>query len=205
MSINDIIKERYPHEQTQKIADDLELSYGQVCNRAYKMGLKKTQEFLNSPASGRGQMIKAGIAYRYKPGNVSWNKGGKMSDDVYIKAAPTMFKKGNRPNNWKTNGTIVIRLDKSGRKYKYIKISDSNWQLYHRYLWEQAFGQIPKNSKLIFKNGDSSDCDLNNLELITLAEAMNRNTIHRYPAELKEIIKLNKKLIKKINGKEQNQ
>ena len=41
MNINDIIKARYPHEQTQKIADDLGLSYGQVCNRAYKMGLKK--------------------------------------------------------------------------------------------------------------------------------------------------------------------
>jgi hypothetical protein len=48
MKINEIIRERFPNEPTQKIADDLGLTYSQVANRAYCMEIKKSQEFKNS-------------------------------------------------------------------------------------------------------------------------------------------------------------
>ena len=41
MTPNEIIRQRFPHERTQGIADDLNMSYTQVANRAHKMGLKK--------------------------------------------------------------------------------------------------------------------------------------------------------------------
>lgn len=41
MTINDIIRARYSHERTQDIANDLGMTYSQVANRAYNMGIKK--------------------------------------------------------------------------------------------------------------------------------------------------------------------
>ena len=41
MTPNEIIRQRFPHERTQSIADDLGFTYSQVANRAFSMGLKK--------------------------------------------------------------------------------------------------------------------------------------------------------------------
>ena len=137
MTPNEIIRQRFPHERTQGIADDLGLSYSQVANRAFTMGLKKTLEFKQSESSGRTNLIEAGKKYRYKKGNIPPNKGKKMPAEVYEKVKPSMFKKGSRPHNWKPDGTIVERkdTDQNGRVYLYYKVSDSNWILYHNKVW----------------------------------------------------------------------
>ena len=57
MTINEIIKLRYPHERTQDIADDLGMTYSQVANRAFRMGLRKSQEFKQSYLSGRANLM----------------------------------------------------------------------------------------------------------------------------------------------------
>jgi len=41
--------------------------------------------------------------------------------------------------------------------------------------------------------------------MIDMRNNMNRNTIQRFPVEIQEVIKLNSKLKKKINGTKQNQ
>jgi len=204
MSINDIIRERFPHERTQTIADDLGLTYSQVANRAFSMGLKKSDEFKKSDLSGRSNLIKGGIPHRYQKGQVPHNKGKKMSDDIYDLCKPTMFKKGNRPANWKPEGTIVERADKTGRIYLYYKVKDSHWVLYHRKVWEDQYGAIPKGSVLKFKDGNSLNCNIENLELISMVDNMQCNTIKRFPEDVQQLIKLNNKLKRKINGKKQD-
>jgi hypothetical protein len=111
----------------------------------------------------------------FKKGHVPANKGKKMPKEVYEKAKRTMFKPGRKPHNTKQKGDISIRVDKTGRSYKYIKISDGNWELLHRHLWKKQHGPIPRKHVLIFKDGDSLNCSLNNLQLITMAENMQRN------------------------------
>jgi hypothetical protein len=200
MTLNEIIRERFPNEPTQKIADDLGLTYSQVANRAYCMEIKKSQEFKNSMLSGRSNLIKGGVKYRFTPGHTPANKGKKMDDAIYQKVKRTMFKKGNRPHNWKPDGTIVKRKDSSNRTYLYYKISDSNWVLYHNKIWIDYHGAIPAKHVISFKDGNTLNCDISNLELLSMAENAVRNSIHRFPPELKELIKLKSKLTKKLNN-----
>ena len=200
-AIDEIIRHRYPYEKTQKIADDLNIKYSTVVNKAYRLGLKKTKHFMKSESSGRSNLIEGGTKFRFKKGHTPHNKGKKMSDNIYQKVKGTMFKKGHRPHNWKPDGTVLLRSD----GYLYYKISDGNWILYHQKIWMDVNGEIPKGSIVVFRDKNRMNCELNNLELITLTENIDRNTIRRYPEDVQQIIKLNAKLKRKINGKKQNQ
>ena len=205
MNIKEEIRKRYPHEPTKKIAEDLGLSLSQVYNRAHNMGLKKSDEYNNTADSGR--FYKGVRRYpngEFKKGSIPHNKGKKMTPEVYQKVSHTFFKKGQKPINRKEDNAISIRTDTTGIGYKYIKLADSEWELYHRYLWKQHHVSIPKGHIVVFKDKNSMNCTIENLEIISYKENMERNTIQRYPAPLRQVMKLTNKLIKKINGKEQN-
>jgi hypothetical protein len=205
MTPNEIIRQRFPHEKTQGIADDLGLTYSQVANRAFSMGLKKTLEFKSSESSGRQNLINGGKKFRFTPGHTPFNKGKEMPTEVYEKVKATMFKPGNRPYNWKPDGTIVERKDNKGRIYQYYKVSDSKWILYHNKIWIDANGPIPNKHIITFKDGNTRNCQLENLQCISMKDNVIRNSIQRFPKEIQQVIKLTSKLNKKINGKKQNQ
>ena len=202
----DEIKQRYPHEETSILAESMGVPISTIYNLAYKMDVKKTAEYYAGTYSTRLKPRHRNcIAGEFKKGHVPFNKGLKMPAEIYDKVKGTMFKKGNVPANVKPIGYLSVRPDTSGREYIYIKIKDSVWELYHRYLWEQEHGEIPNKMKIVFINGNSLDCKLENMKLMTYQEAMLMNTIHRYTPEIKQLIKLNNKLKQKLNGKEQNQ
>lgn len=73
---------------------------------------------------------------------------------------------------------------------------------YHRYLWEQENGAIPKGYNIFFKDGNRRNCMIENLECISNAELARRNTIHNYPAEVKELFFLRRSLNKAIKKSE---
>ena len=205
MNIKEEIKRRYPYEPTKKIADDLGLTLSQVYNRAHDMGLKKSDEYNNTPDSGRFHKgVRRYPNGEFKKGSIPHNKGKKMTPEVYQKVSNTFFKKGQKPINRQEDNAISIRTDTTGIGYKYIKLADSEWELYHRYIWKQHHGSIAYGYIVVFKDKNSMNCTIENLELITYKENMERNSIQRYPAPLREVMKLTNKLIKKINGKEQN-
>jgi hypothetical protein len=202
----DEIKQRYPHEETSILAESMGVPISTLYNLAYKMDVKKTAEYYAGTYSTRLKPRHRNcIAGEFKKGHVPFNKGLKMPDSVYDKVKGTMFTKGHVPANVKPIGYLSVRPDTFGREYIYIKIKDSVWELYHRYLWVQHHGQIPKKMKIAFINGNSLDCSIENLKMVTYQEAMLMNTIHRYTPEIKQLIKLNNKLKRKLNGKEQNQ
>ena len=154
---------------------------------------------------GMDNLIKHGAAFRFKKGNKPHNKGVKMSEAKYEKCKGTMFKAGNKPHNIRPVGSIRVTQKANELPYQYIKIADQDWRLLHRYNWEQVNGPIPQGMVLRFQDGDTMNCDISNLELISQVENMSRNILHNYPAEIKEVVKLRNKLNKLINGKEQNQ
>ena len=205
MSINDEIRARYSNEPTINIARDLNISVSKVYYRAHRMKLRKSVEYMKEVAPGRDNLIIHGAAFRFKKGNISHNKGVKMPDEVYNKVKPTMFKAGAQPHNTLPIGSIRIQEKRGDIPYQFIKLSNQNWQPLHRYYWEQVNGKIAKGMVLRFKDGNSMNCELNNLELLTQQQNMMLNTMHKYPAEIKEVLKLRNKLNKLINGKEQNQ
>lgn len=113
--------------------------------------------------------IRTGRDTRFKAGHLSWNKGKS------IRLSPaTEFKKGQLPHNTKSDGAMSIRRDTSGREYKYIRIAQGKWDLFHRYVWRTTYGEIPKDRIVTFIDGNSLNCDINNLKLITRGEHMAR-------------------------------
>jgi hypothetical protein len=191
----------YPNHSSKYIAELLGVSISKVYNTAWGAKVKKSAEYMLTPASGR--IIEPSIPNQFKPGHTPHNKGKQMDAEIYEKVAPTMFKKGNKPHNTKPNGTINVRADSSGRLYQYIKIKDCHWELLQRHVWTKANGEIPTGSVVIFLDGNYLNCELSNLQVISRKENMARNTIQRYPAELQEIMKLTCKLKRKTNGKQQ--
>lgn len=85
--------------------------------------------------------------------------------------------------------------------YLMCKVTDGH-KAVHIVEWEKLHGPVPKGYVVSFKDGDKKNIDPDNLELITKKQVMERNTVHRYPPELIETMRLCKKLQRAIKGKE---
>jgi hypothetical protein len=75
----------------------------------------------------------------------------------------------------------------------------------HILLWQEHNGQVPAGHCVCFVDGNKQHVALDNLELITRAERMRRNTIHRYPPELKDAIRTVAKLKRTIKEIERDE
>lgn len=170
-----------------------------IYGKAASMGLKRSDAYLASEHACRlRRNSDAGAAFRFQKGFTPWNKGMKGLQ-AGGRAAETQFKKGSKPGNWLPIGST--RRSKDG--YLQRKITDTgypprDWVALHTLLWEEQRGPVPPGHCLSFKDGNKDNIELDNLELITRAERMRRNTIHRYPPELKETIRLLNKLKRTI-------
>lgn len=191
----------YSEKSTKSIAEHLGRSYSAVCTIARNLKLKKSEAFMNSDLSGRSN-LKKGDVYRFKAGHIPWQKGKKLkeilTDDQLEKVKTTWFSKGNLPHNTKSDGQITIRTNSKGVKYQFIRLALGKWNHLHRHVWEEANGPIPPGSIVIFKDGNTMNAELDNLQCITKADNVIRNSINRYPDEVKKLIRTNHKLKKQI-------
>lgn len=77
------------------------------------------------------------------------------------------------------------------------------WVPVHRMVWEAKHGPVPAGHVVRFLPGMktlvASEITENKLELVTLAENMRRNTLHRYPKDVVQLIQLRGALNRKIN------
>ena len=186
-----ILRELYPHTRTEELCNILNRSSRSVYSQAYLQGIKKTQEYIDYLLSLEADRLKKyGIATRYKKGNPTWNKNLKG----YMGANVTSFKKGQLPHNTKSIGDE--RLDKEG--YVLVKVAHKKWIRKHKLVWEEANGPIPKGFYLRIKDKNKENYNLDNMELVTMAENMRRNTIHKYPEELKNTMRALQKLKRTI-------
>lgn len=198
------MREHYPNTDTYEVADILCRTLRSVWARAKTLGLKKTAEYLASP--GRHRLQKnhnQGKATQFKKGHTPWNTGLK-GIKVHPNAQATQFKKGQLPPNTLEDGVVTLRhphKNRGGKPYYFIRIAAGKWEQYHRYLWIENHGEIPEGMIVVFRDGNTLNCTIENLELITRQENMARNTKHKYPKELQEAIILKNKLNKLIHEK----
>ncbi|CAB3730159.1 hypothetical protein LMG22037_05510 [Paraburkholderia phenoliruptrix] len=107
----------------------------------------------------------------------------------------TQFKPGQSINKSPV-GTIRTLQD----GYVEIKTAEpKTWELLHRKVWRDAGNEIPDGYALRFRDGNKQNCALENLFLQSRAELMEANSVHRYPPELKHVMRLSAKLARKIN------
>lgn len=219
------LKARYADEPTAAIAAALGRSAGEVYRKAAKLGLHKSEAFRRSPASGilqKGQTRPEGVPHQFPKGHVPANKGLRRPGWSSGRMRETQFKKGQMAGaakkKWKPIGTIMP--DTEG--YLRIKLREripgagengwnsKVWKLYQHQVWEAANGPIPPKHIVVFKDGNRSNCALENLELISMAENARRNRMwNRLPRELAEAIQLQGVLKRKLrsmtDGEKQDQ
>jgi hypothetical protein len=187
-----LLKELFPKIRTKTIAEMLNRTYASVSTQANLLGLHKSEAFLKTINSGRiWKGSNKGIDMRFKKGHVPVNKGKKwdqyMSEEAKQGSRKTTFKEGHTPHNTKKDNQITWRNDE-GRAYQYIRISKAKWLPLHVFNWEKVNGKVPKGMNIVFKTKSTENCEIDNLEMITNAENMRRNSLHRYPKEVSHAI-----------------
>jgi hypothetical protein len=202
------LRANYPDMPTKDLAKALGRSVSKIYQAAGRYGLEKSEAYLASPHAcrlRRGDNV--GAAYRFKKGQAPANKGLRRPGWAPGRMKETQFKKGERKGAavklWKPIGTE--RVAKDG--YLERKVNNDwplrkRWRAVHLILWEEANGPLPVGHAVVFKNGDKRDIRLENLELITRAELMSRNTVHRLPPQLKKVIRTKAVLSRTIHRKE---
>lgn len=76
------------------------------------------------------------------------------------------------------------------------KVAPNCWKPVHVITWEAEHGPVPDGYVIAFKSGKSPL--LENLECISAAELMNRNSVHNYPAPIPQLAMLRGVLTRKI-------
>lgn len=191
----------YPTMLNMEVAEAMHRSYGSIIGRAQVLGLKKDPAYINEMLMKEAQKLKKlGEAYRYKPGNVSYNKGKSMNAATKDKLSHTFFAPGHQPWNHKQLGHE--RLTKDG--YLMVKLRDRHYVLKHKWIWESENGRVPAGYALKFIDGNPLNCVLGNLRLISFEENMANNSIHNLPEDLKEVIRLKNKINRICDAKEQD-
>lgn len=193
---------QYPHMPTVVIAAMFDRPIGAIYQKAVGMGLRKSEEYLASPAAyrfRRGGGV--GRRNRFPKGHVPANKGLRRPGYHAGRMRETQFKKGHRPHTWKPIGSERINAD----GYRDRKVTDTgypprDWVGIHRLNWIAAHGPVPKGYIVAFKDGNKLNPALENLELRSQADNMRRNTIWaRYPKDLAEVVMLAGALKRQIN------
>lgn len=121
----------------------------------------------------------------------------------------TQFKAGVRSGkaaqHWVPIGSLRVNSDGYLDRKVREDHGSRNWVCVHRLVWEEANGPTPAGHAVVFKPGRRTtsidQITLDALELVTRAELMRRNTIHRYPRELKQAIRLVGKLRRTIEDR----
>lgn len=98
-----------------------------------------------------------------------FNKGNRVFKTAEKR---NRFKRGDEPWNKELEFAEKIR-EKNGKPYWFIKYR-GNWHQKHLWLWRQVNGNISDGFIIVFRNGDTLDCRIENLEEITRGELMKR-------------------------------
>lgn len=199
--------ENYPNKQIKELMAESGLTASRINNKAYHLGLQKTAEHMKANAQlASTYHTHATQASQFKSGQIPWNKGKRF--DAGGKSAETRFKKGMQPLNTQPIGSL--RFDKNGILQRKISNKSGNnslrWRSVHELVWIEANGPLPPKHIVVFKPGMKTnvleEITLEKLECISFSENMKRNSMHRYPKEITQLIQLKGAINRQLNKKE---
>jgi hypothetical protein len=170
-----------------------------IYGKAASMGLKRSDAYMASEHACRlRRENNPGEAFRFKKGQQPWNKG--ISFDCGGRSVETRFAPGTMPHNNVPVGTERVTDDGiRQRKVRDDGPAHRRWKSVHSLIWEEANGEIPPGHIVVFRDRNTEHLDIENLELVSRAENMRRNTFHRYSPELKDTIRQLNKLKRAIS------
>ena len=139
----------------------------------------------------RNHSIRSGRTGCFEKGHKSWNNGTKGLTG----ANRTSFKKGNVPANRKPlwdervcskDGFILMKVPEPNPYTGF----PTRYKHKHVYIWEQTHGPVPKGMIVALRDGVKTNCDPDNLMLLSRAELLrlNQRGYKDAPDELKPSI-----------------
>lgn len=183
----DLLRRFYPDDSNETLGRIFGRSPRYVMHKAGELGLRKSDAYMAT---------KPGC---FSKGLTPWNKGKPFSPAGSERGR---FKKGQKPHTWQPIGTERV----TDEGYLQRKVTDTgntprDYRPVHHLVWEaHTGGPVPEGHALVFRDGNLRNFDPANLELVTRAELMRRNSHHtRLPPELCQIIQLRGVLTRKIN------
>ncbi|TAN50871.1 MAG: HNH endonuclease [Methylococcaceae bacterium] len=198
----------YADTLTTDLARRFGRNVASVYRKAHELGLGKSAEYLSSPSARRLNGAE-GKASRFCKGHGPWNAGVR-GYQAGGRSMETQFKAGT------LNGRAAQlhapigseRISKDGyreRKISEVGRGSQRWRFVHLLLWEEVHGPVPPGYAVVFCNGNRADVRIENLELISRADLCRRNTIHRFPPELKAAMRTLGKLKRAIEAAHEKQ
>lgn len=192
------LRDLYPDHRTADLEAVIGRSARSLYEMARKLGIRKSAAFLASDQAGRLDGGRGGRT-RFPKGNIPANKGLRRPGWAPGRMADTQFRAGNRPHTWQPIGSERLVDGYRQRKVTDTGYPPRDWQPVHVLLWVEHHGPVPAGHAIVFRNGDRTDIRIENLECISRADLMRRNTRHNLPPEINEVIGLRAALVRKIN------
>ena len=127
--------------------------------------------------------INSGAKGIFQKGHTPVNKGKKGM--CAAGCEKTWFQEGHIPKNHRPVGSERVNVD----GYVEIKVEEPNkWKLKHRVIWEEANGEIPKGSVIIFADGNKQNVTINNLRIISRGThaVINHSGLSEFNGEFKD-------------------
>ncbi len=163
------------------------------------LGLKKSTEWIAKRARERNQRADhGGRAHRFTKGQQPWNAG--TAGTGLMKPNKTSFKAGLVPHSWRPIGHT--RTTDDGylqRKTANTGTTRRDYVPIHHLVWRMHGRSIPAGHALVFADGNNRNFDIKNLQLISRADLMRRNTVHRHGPEIAELSRLMGAIKRQIN------
>lgn len=189
-----ILKEFYPVRKNSEVLAMLlpGRTERQMYNKVQLMGIHKDKAFWGQYMRDlyndlSEEQLEQRRKSQFKKGHSTHNKGVPMPEHVREKLKHTWYQKGHQPKHALYDGAITIRNDKEWGQIRYIRVENGKWIPLHHYVWQQAGEEVKKGHVIAFKDGDTSNCDISNLEQITRADNMRRNSIVNYGKEFQSL------------------
>lgn len=161
----DYLRRIYPEMSNEEVAMWLHRSKRSVSSKANALGLYKTPEFYDKQMR-KGQFVKGQVPFNKGIPQKYWMspEGAKRSGRGHF---PSGTPRDDNPNSRQNKPIGHETVGKDG--YIYV-ITEKGRVPKHRHVWEQANGPIPPNHCIKFKDGDRTNCNIDNLYLATRAE-----------------------------------
>lgn len=200
------MRDLYPRMTGADVAQVLGRSLSSVFQRARKLSLEKSPEFLASDRSGRiarGKQHPNMIASQFKPGLQPWNKG--VNWIAGGRSAETRFVKGAKPHNTQPVGSY--RINKEGNLQRKVSEDAGNnskrWRTVAELVWVAANGPVPAKHIVVFKPGLRTcvleEITVDKVECITRAENARRNHPRNHDPELGRLVQLKGAINRQVN------
>ena len=176
----DYLRRIYPEMSNEEVAMWLHRSKRSVSSKANALGLYKTPEFYDKQMR-KGQFVKGQVPFNKGIPQKYWMspEGAKRSGRGHF---PSGTPRDDNPNSRQNKPIGHETVDKDG--YIYV-ITYKGRVPKHRHVWEQANGPIPPNHCVKFKDGDRTNCSLDNLYLVSRADNCRMVTASLTPEQRK--------------------